>query len=62
MVEPGTNRAALVFGILFVVVGVVLLLDRLDVFEFRLRYLAPALLIALGAAVLLGGRTERRER
>lgn len=62
MAEPGTNRAALVFGIVFVVVGVVLLLDRLDVFEFRLRYLAPALLIALGVAVLLGGRTERPER
>jgi hypothetical protein len=57
--DRGTNRAALVFGIFFVIAGVAFLLDRLDVTAFRLRYLAPALLIALGVAVLLGGRSRR---
>lgn len=60
MDEPRSNRAALVFGIFFVLAGAVFLLERLDVWDFRLRYLAPALLIALGVAVLLGGRSERR--
>ena len=59
MDEPGQNRAALVFGIFFVIAGVVFLLERLDVWDFEFRYVAPLLLIALGVAVLLGGRSER---
>ena len=51
-----TNRAALVFGIFFIAAGAMFLLDRLGVFELRLRLLAPVLLIVLGVAVLLGGR------
>ena len=54
-----TNRAALVFGIVFIAAGVMFLLDRTGVFEFRLRVLAPVLLIVLGIAVVLGGRRER---
>ena len=60
MDEPGTNRTALVFGIFFIVVGVVFLLERLGIWDFEARYLAPLLLIALGVAVLLGGRSARR--
>ena len=59
MDEPGQNRAALVFGIFFVLAGVVFLLERLEVWDFEIRYVAPLLLIALGVAVLLGGRGER---
>ncbi len=55
MPEPGYNRAALVFGALFVVAGAAFLLERLDVWDLQLRHLAPALLIALGVAVLVGG-------
>jgi hypothetical protein len=57
--EPRPNRAALVFGIVFVIAGVVFLLERLDVWDFEFRYVVPLLLIALGVAVLLGGRGER---
>jgi uncharacterized membrane protein len=57
--EPRQNRAALVFGIFFVISGVVFLLERLEVWDFEFRYVAPLLLIALGVAVLLGGRSER---
>ena len=59
MDEPRPNRAALVFGIFFVLAGIVFLLERLDVWDFEIRYVAPLLLIALGVAVLLGGRSER---
>jgi hypothetical protein len=53
--EQGPNRAALVFGVLFVVAGTAFLLEQLDVWDLKLRHLAPALLITLGLAVLLGG-------
>lgn len=54
-----TNRSALVFGIFFIVAGVAFLLDRLDVWNLRVRYLAPVLLIAIGIAILLGGRGSK---
>jgi hypothetical protein len=38
---------------------VAFLLEALDVWNLELRMLAPALLIALGFAVLAGGRTGR---
>ena len=58
MDEVRPNRAALVFGIFFVIAGVVFLLERLGVWDFEFRYVVPLLLIALGVAVLLGGRSE----
>ncbi len=60
MDERRTNRAALVSGIVFIVIGVAFLLERLEVWDFEFRYVAPLLLIALGVAVLLGGRSTRR--
>lgn len=59
MDEPGPNRTALVAGIFFIVAGAVFLLERLDVFDLKLRFVWPFLLIALGVAVLLGGRRGR---
>jgi hypothetical protein len=56
------DRRAIVFGVFFVVVGVAFLLDRLDVWTIRARYLAPILLIAFGMAVLLGARRSSRPR
>jgi hypothetical protein len=53
------NRASLVAGIFFIVAGAVFLLDRLGVLELEFRVLAPVLLIAIGLAVLLGGRGRR---
>jgi hypothetical protein len=50
----------MLFGILFIVAGVAFLLERLGIWDFRLRYIAPALLIALGVVVLLGGRGGSR--
>lgn len=62
MAEQGSNRAALVFGVFFIVAGVAFLLERLDVWELKLRHLVPALLIALGVAVLLGGSRRSSSR
>jgi hypothetical protein len=41
----------------FIVTGLAFLLERLDVWDLEIRTLAPALLIALGFVVLLGGRS-----
>jgi hypothetical protein len=48
-----------VFGIFFIVAGVAFLLDRLEVWNLQARYLLPILLIVLGIAVLIGGRSPR---
>jgi Domain of unknown function (DUF5668) len=50
------SRSALAFGAFFVLAGVMFLADRLGIWDVRVRYLAPLLLIALGLAILLGGR------
>ena len=52
----GGNRRALVWGLFFIAAGIAFLLDRLDVWTLRARYVLPVLLIVLGAAILLGGR------
>ena len=52
----GGNRTAVVWGIFFIVAGIAFLLDRVDVWTLRARYVLPLLLIVLGAAILLGGR------
>jgi hypothetical protein len=59
MADRGRNRAALVFGLFFVIAGVGFLLDRLEVWDLRPGYLLPMLLIVLGIAVLAGGRSPR---
>lgn len=54
------DRGSIAFGLFFVAVGVAFLLDRLDVWTIRARYLPPIVLIALGVAVLVGARRSRR--
>lgn len=51
--DRGYDAGALGFGIFFVVVGVLFLLERLGVFELRAAVLWPVLLIALGVALLI---------
>jgi hypothetical protein len=59
MAEPAPRRSGVVMGVFFLVAGVAFLLDRLDVWNLRVRYLLPVLFIALGIAVLIGGRPPR---
>ena len=49
------DRLSLVVGVLFVLAGVVFLLDALDVWKLRGDYLVPLGLIVLGLAVLASG-------
>ena len=48
------RRRALISGILFIILGVVFLLEALEVFELAPASLWPLLLVALGIAVLAG--------
>jgi hypothetical protein len=49
------DRLSLVVGVLFVLAGIVFLLDALDVWRLRGDYLVPLGLIVLGLAVLASG-------
>ena len=51
----GVDRLSLVVGVLFVLAGLVFLLDALDVWNLRGDYLVPLGLIVLGLAVLASG-------
>jgi hypothetical protein len=54
--DRGFDSGALGFGIFFIVVGVVFLLERLGVFEIRAAVVWPLLLIVLGIALLVAAR------
>jgi Domain of unknown function (DUF5668) len=56
------DRLSLVVGVLFVLAGVVFLLDALEVWELRVDYLVPLGLIVLGLAVLASGWPLRARR
>jgi hypothetical protein len=60
MADGGMNRSALALGVFFLLAGVAFLLDQLDLWDLRARYLLPSILIALGVAILIGGRTGGR--
>jgi ABC-type enterochelin transport system permease subunit len=60
---PGrVDRLSLVVGVLFVLAGVVFLLDALEVWELRADYLVPLALIVLGLVVLASGWPLRERR
>ena len=49
------DRLSLVVGVLFVLAGVLFLLDALEVWKLRVDYLVPLALIVLGLVVLASG-------
>jgi hypothetical protein len=56
------DRLSLVVGVLFVVAGVLFLLDALDVWQLRVDYLVPLGLIVLGLVVLASAWPLRARR
>lgn len=55
MNEGGYSRAALGFGIFFVITGAFFLLEQVGLVSIRGSILWPLMLIALGAALLIVG-------
>ena len=60
--SPRVDRLSLVVGVLFVIAGVVFLLDALEVWELRVDYLVPLGLIVVGLVVLASGWPLRTRR
>jgi hypothetical protein len=58
----GVDRLSLVAGVLFVLAGVLFLLDALGVWELRIDYLVPLGLIVVGLGVLASALPMRRRR
>jgi hypothetical protein len=58
----GADRLSLVVGVLFVLAGVLFLLDALDVWKLQIDYLVPLGLIVLGLGVLASAWPLRDRR
>jgi Domain of unknown function (DUF5668) len=56
------DRLSLVAGVLFVLAGVLFLLDALEVWELRIDYVVPLGLIVAGLGVLASALPLRRRR
>jgi BRCT domain type II-containing protein len=56
------DRTSLVAGVVIVITGVILLLDRLDAIDLQLGYGGPLLVAALGAILLTAGLEGPRDR
>jgi hypothetical protein len=51
---------ALIVGFMFIVIGTLFLMDEYDVLELDAIFVLPVLVIGLGIAIILGGRTGDR--
>ena len=58
----GADRLSLVAGVLFVLAGVLFLLDALDVWKLRIDYLVPLGLVVVGLGVLASALPLRDRR
>jgi cell wall-active antibiotic response 4TMS protein YvqF len=56
------NRSAVIAGLIFVALGVVFLLEALNVFDLRAAYVWPVILIAIGGAIVASGLASSRKR
>ena len=54
------HRGSLIWGLLFIVLGVLFLLDQLDVLDLKAAYILPVVLIVIGATFLVSGAASRR--
>ena len=48
-----------VIGLVFMVLGVLFLLDQLDVIALEARYVVPAFIVGLGLAIMAGSFVRR---
>lgn len=56
------DRTSLVAGVVTVIAGIVLLLDRLDEIDLRFGYGLPLLIATIGAILLTAGLEGPRDR
>jgi drug/metabolite transporter (DMT)-like permease len=54
------HRGSVIWGLIFIVLGVLFLLDQLDVVNLKAAYIFPVVLIVIGAVFLVSGAAWRR--
>jgi membrane protein DedA with SNARE-associated domain len=54
------HRGSVIWGLIFIVLGVLFLLDQLDVFDLQAAYIFPVVLIVIGVTFLISGAASRR--
>ncbi|GMU41342.1 MAG: hypothetical protein AMXMBFR23_22080 [Chloroflexota bacterium] len=59
--QTGFHPGAALTGLVFIVLGVLFMLDAVDVAEWRYDLLLPGVLIALGVAAIAGAVLRSRE-
>jgi thiamine transporter ThiT len=55
------HRGSVIWGLIFIVLGILFLLDQLDVIDLRAAYILPVVLIVIGATFLVSGAASRRK-
>ena len=55
------DRTSLVAGVVIVIAGLVLLLDRVDALDLKIGYGLPMLIAVIGAILLTAGREGPRD-
>jgi hypothetical protein len=56
------DRTSLVAGVVIVIAGLVLLLDRVDAIDLKFGYAGPLLIAVIGAILLTAGLEGPRDR
>jgi uncharacterized membrane protein YhaH (DUF805 family) len=54
------HRGSVIWGLIFIVLGVLFLLDQLDVLDLKAAYILPVVLIVIGVTFLISGAASRR--
>jgi len=60
MIRERLDPTGLIAGLAFIALGAVFLLDRLDVWDLRFEVVWPAVLVGVGALVVLSALLRRR--
>ncbi|HEY3211514.1 MAG TPA: DUF5668 domain-containing protein [Actinomycetota bacterium] len=61
MNDRAFHRGSVIWGLIFIVLGILFLLDQLDVIDLRAAYILPVVLIVIGATFLVSGAASRRK-
>jgi hypothetical protein len=59
MIRERLDTSGVIAGLIFIGLGVVFLLDRLDVWDLRFEIIWPAVLVGVGALIVLGALLRR---
>jgi hypothetical protein len=59
MIRERLDPSGVIAGLIFIALGVVFLLDRLEVWDLRFEVIWPAVLVGVGGLIVLGALLRR---